>query len=140
MKFVGAILLGIGLVLSSHAYAMCMFGMGGDCPPSDDLARASFDKEVSQMFNSTSVNCNIADFRKINGIPDNMSGLYNYQFAATLNCHGASYDIMYVTDFVQGTIRSALANVQGLDRTVSISYVLIFQKTENGWIYFRAHG
>ena len=93
------------------------------------------------MLVGTNVTCSTVQFQKTNGIPDNMTGSYTYQFSATLNCHGPAFNLMYnTTDYVQGAIRAELWKVRGSDATVTVAYSLLFRKTDNGWTLFRAHG
>jgi hypothetical protein len=131
----------LGGLLSSNAFGMCVLGVGADCPPTNEVAKAAFQQELEQMLAGTNVACSTTQFQKTNGMMDNMSGSYNYQFTAILNCHGPSFKLMYnTTDFVQGAIRATLWHLDGTEATVTVSYVLIFAKTDNGWTLIRAHG
>jgi len=131
----------VASLLSSNAFSACVLGMGADCPPSDGVARDAFQQELSQMLAGTNVNCTIVNFQKTNGMMENMSGTYSYQFSATLNCHGPNFKLLYnTTDYVQGAIRAQLWHLDGTEATIHVAYSLTFQKTDNGWVLFRAHG
>lgn len=134
------------LLLSVQANAMCMLGMGGDCPPSDETAKAGLAQEVSWMFAGTNVACDILQFQKVNGMLESPAPVYAYQFTASVACKGppVRFDLLHVGDHLQGVILSAFGGFNHIggsvdfNRAVSISGVLQFNQTEKGWIY--VHG